>query len=433
MALISLLVISGLFLISNDIFSGIEPNQRIIENNEIKKAAVFSPFIKVDGEIRTVSKSEIELDQFDSKVEELNVSSEEELKMPFKYDEENGKIFKKIFKGKRFNIAVTGLDSRLGERVGNADANHIISIFPEQGKAEIISIPRDTWADCGQPDTTNLNKLSLVRSKVGHKEYLTELAKIAGLDKIHFYIEMSFSQAIGVLDALEFKNSKNTLQMLRRRKGFRGGDWQRVYNQGFLIKRILDKYLNTGTGAFGKIIINSVLSIVNTDITSEKAYLIVQKMYQSGFRGNKDQILVMVKPNTKFKFKEIDLFDDNVVNEFAENFNNGSSRNLDSIIEHKLTYAIARAKAFKDKPQLLINELKIFFKQRSWLQFDSVEKKNYFRERISDLLLNAYLKKGDFDKVAQIEYFIEKERKMLGLNDFESGFGELIIENPFRN
>lgn len=426
-------MISGLFLISNDIFSEIESDQKIIENNEVEKSAVFSPFVKVNDDNKTVKSDAFKAINYDSEIKELKVSSEEDLKMPFKYDNENGKIFKKVFSGKRINIAVTGLDSRLGEKVGNADANHVISLFPEKGTAEIFSIPRDTWADCGQPDTSNFNKISLVRSKIGKKEYLSELAKIAGLDKIHFHIEMSFSQAIGVLDALEFKNSKNTLQLLRRRKGFRGGDWQRVYNQGFLIKRILDKYLNTGSSAFSKIITNSILSIVDTDITKEKAQLIIEKMYQSGFRGNDGQITVMVKPDTKFNFKEIDLFNEDVIAEYSENNESHSNNNLDSLIEYKLTYAIARAKAYKEKPQLLINELKIYFKQRSWLQFESKEKKNYFRERISDLLLNAYLKKGDFDKVAQIENFLEKERKMLGLNDFESGFGELIIENPFRN
>jgi hypothetical protein len=101
-------------------------------------------------------------------------------------DDNAGKNIRRIYKGRRINIALTGLDSRMGRRDNHADANHILSVLLDSGLVEIISIPRDTYADAGYDDTTGQNKLTVVRAAKGRKTYLKELARIAGLDRIHF-------------------------------------------------------------------------------------------------------------------------------------------------------------------------------------------------------------------------------------------------------
>ncbi|MFA5511743.1 MAG: hypothetical protein WC313_04765, partial [Candidatus Kapaibacterium sp.] len=152
----------------------------------------------------------------DSGVQVINVSSSNELP-EYAYDESAGKYIKRIYKGRRINIALTGVDSRLGDRYKHADANHIISILLDSGKIEIISIPRDTPADAGYDDTTGQNKLTIVRAAKGRKAYFQELCRIGEVDKIHYFAELGFSQAIGIIEWLGFDKPNETLQILRSR------------------------------------------------------------------------------------------------------------------------------------------------------------------------------------------------------------------------
>ena len=108
----------------------------------------------------------------------------------------------KHYRGRRINIAITGVDSRLGDRYKHADANHVLSILLDSGKIEIISVPRDTPVDAGFEDSTGQNKLTVSRATLGRNGYLRELANIAKVDKIHYYVEFGFSQAMGIIDWL---------------------------------------------------------------------------------------------------------------------------------------------------------------------------------------------------------------------------------------
>src|SRR5574344_34498 len=78
-------------------------------------------------------------------------------------DEEAGKNVRHVYEGRRINIAVIGLDARLGTVSNHADANHILSIMPDSGVVEITAIPRDTYADAGMSDSSGQNKLTIVR------------------------------------------------------------------------------------------------------------------------------------------------------------------------------------------------------------------------------------------------------------------------------
>src|SRR5690606_15311323 len=102
--------------------------------------------------------------------------------------------------------------------------------------------------------------------KEGRRAYLTELARIAELDKIHYFIEIGFSQAIGLIEKLGFTQAKNTLQMLRDRKSYRVGDYQRTYNQGLFIKKSLIK-ANSILKEENDYLINFFLTLVETNIS----------------------------------------------------------------------------------------------------------------------------------------------------------------------
>ena len=86
--------------------------------------------------------------------------------------------------GRVINVMITGVDSRLGDPMGHADANHLVRFFVDSGCVEIISIPRDTPSDAGFEDTTGLNKLTNVRANRGRATYLKAICEIAGVQKI---------------------------------------------------------------------------------------------------------------------------------------------------------------------------------------------------------------------------------------------------------
>jgi len=156
--------------------------------------------------------------------------------------------------GRRINIALIGVDARLNERVKHADANHIISIIPDSGIVEITSIPRDTKADAGFPVDSKLNILTLVRAKRGLNAYLKEAAKIAELEKIDYYVEVGFSQAMGILEMLGYSDPSSQLQVLRSRTALGNGDFQRSYSQGQFVRQMLLKNFHIMTGFDGGIV-----------------------------------------------------------------------------------------------------------------------------------------------------------------------------------
>ena len=175
-------------------------------------------------------------------------------------DGEAGYLFQKDSSKKipsstrRINIAIIGVDARMGTASKRADANHILSIVPDSGYIEIISIPRDTPADAGMKDSTQ-NKLTIVHAMRGTKAYLQEAGRIAKVGPVKFWIQLGFSQAMGIIELLGQRDSKSTLQVLRSRKGLGGDDYQRCFNQGQYIRQMILRHFTKADGLLGEILI----------------------------------------------------------------------------------------------------------------------------------------------------------------------------------
>ncbi|HCN05331.1 MAG TPA: hypothetical protein DIS79_06895, partial [Bacteroidetes bacterium] len=167
--------------------------------------------------------------------------------------------------GKVVNVMITGVDSRLGDPMGHADANHLLRFWLDSGCVEIISIPRDTYFDAGFEDSTGLNKLTNVRANRGRTTYLKAICEIVGVPKIDYYVEFGFSQAIGLLELLGYKeNASGTLRVLRSRQAYSAGDFQRVYNQGQFIRQALLRNFERTDGFLGEVAIRAALMLVET-------------------------------------------------------------------------------------------------------------------------------------------------------------------------
>ncbi|HRK58936.1 MAG TPA: LCP family protein, partial [Candidatus Kapabacteria bacterium] len=206
-------------------------------------------------------------------------------------------------RGKRINIAVIGVDARLGTNTRHADANHLISILPDSGVIQIFSVPRDTPAEANMPDTSGQNKLTIVYANRGIKSYLKELGRITGVGEIPYYMEVGFSQAMGIIEMLGFKDSKATLQVLRSRKGLGGDDYQRCYNQGQFIRQSILSHFKRFDGVMGDVLLRGGLKFTNTNITPVIASSIIDELQKVNFPRSGNAVSVHVRPRMKMKFK----------------------------------------------------------------------------------------------------------------------------------
>lgn len=393
-----------------------------------KSPTTFSPFLRT-GTNSIVNRKKYEMEKAlkiaKTKVDELPVvrtSNDFNKDIPYTIDSKAGIVYKKQYDGRRINICITGVDSRLGSRFKHADANHVLSILIDKGEIEITSIPRDTYADAGMPDTSNQNIIAVLRPAYGRKAYLKRIAQIAELDTIQYYMEFGFSQAIGIIEWLGYDNSKQTLQVLRSRKVLGGGDWQRTYNQGKFIKQAILKTFNNYNGFLGDLVLMGGLSFVETNLTAGTLSAIVKKLKENNF-GQSDDVTLRVRPEFHYEFKNFDFDDKEVVaqlqskvshysNSIAENTNPNNSS--DSLVIRELSSAIKRATKSDALKQAntTISNLRTYFDQKAWLQISDKKTRHIYRELIKQLLVSAYLQKKDTNESNKIKLLVEQESNL---------------------
>lgn len=340
--------------------------------------------------------------------------------VPYDIDKNAGRPIRYVYTGRRINISVTGLDNRIGTRSNHADANHVLSILLDSGKIEIISVPRDTPADAGLEDTTGLNKLTVVRAVRGRKAYQKELARIAGVDKIHYWIETGFSQVMGLLEFFGYKDTRSTLQVLRSRTGLGGADYQRSYNQGQFIRQMILRHFDKVKGLSGEFIIRAALTILNTNLTTAVVKDIIDKLDAHGFPRSTDDIVVKIRPPMFTKFKIYNFTDEDVVEslrykieKFNESYIHDSTHTAPDIfdlLKYRLDLA---AQDSASHPQRVINKLKVMFSQHAWLQITDPSLRDSIRNEFGILLSDAYTKRKRPEKARQVWAVINAEKTLL--------------------
>lgn len=365
----------------------------------------------------------------DTAIRIIRVSDSKDLEIPYTIDDSAGKRIKRVFDGRRINICVIGVDSRLGSSYKHADANHVLSIIVDKGIIELTSIPRDTYADCGfeENDTLDLNRLTNVYPARGREAYFKEVANIAGLDKIHHYIELGFSQAMGVLEFLGYKQSGDALQVLRSRQVLGGDDYQRSYNQGQFIRQTILRHFSKVTGFFSELVIRGGLAMVNTDINYERAKYIIDQLDRFKISSKPENIVVRVRPAIPINFKIYDFSDPETMTAIISKLNaysdkhkdKSSSERQDLRAEGILNKAIERAILDTAKnPTRVIHTLKTYFDQRAWFQVQNQHERNRIRTEICTMLSNAYFKKNDIRMYENVKKVIELEKKLFSGNTF---------------
>ena len=326
-------------------------------------------------------------------------------------------------RGKRINIAVIGVDARLGTNSRHADANHLISILPDSGVIQIFSVPRDTPAEANMPDTSGQNKLTIVYANRGVKSYLKELGRITGVGEIPYYMEVGFSQAMGIIEMLGFKDSKATLQVLRSRKGLGGDDYQRCYNQGQFIRQSIISHFRRFDGVMGDVLLRGGLKFTNTNITPAIALSIIDELKKVNFPRSGNVVSVHVRPRMKMKFKVYDFTNPETFSRLKdkiEHFNkwNKDGNGLDAGAEQRkivsrLTETIHKAqKDTLSRPTQVVRSLSRLFEQRAWMQVSDPVTRESIRDNFATLLIAAYTRQKKYSQAQEIRNTLELEKKL---------------------
>lgn len=348
--------------------------------------------------------------------------SDPNAEIPYSIDERAGQRIKKVYSGRRINIVIIGVDSRVGSSYKHADANHILSILIDKGKIEIISVPRDTPADAGLEDSTQ-NKITVVRAARGREVYMEELAKIAGLDRIHYYLEAGFSQVMGILELLGFHNSGSTLQVLRSRTALGGNDYQRIYNQAQFIRQMILKHFDDFTGVLGSVLLSGGLSLVETNLNYATCEQIITSLDVKGFPKTEDDITVLIRPEYRLRFKLYDFTDKQIVEglmfKVTQHYDEKSKRRdtssnkTEMYVENVLRRAIEKAEADSAKrPQYVISNLITYYRQRAWFQIGDMKRRAEIRNKIINLLCDAYIKRDKPNEAIKIKSIMELEDRL---------------------
>ncbi len=320
------------------------------------------------------------------------------------------------------NIMITGTDSRVGDNVNHADANHLVRFFTDSGYIEIISIPRDTYADAGFDDTTGFNKLTNVRANKGRREYLEAVSEITGVEPIHHWVEFGFSQAIGLLELMGYKeNATSTLRVLRARHTYRAGDFQRSYNQGRFIRRALLTNMRRTDDMVGDLALRAALMLADTDMSYDDVTDLLVKMRASPFNDDPARIWVRLEPPVVMRVStmtfapgEIDSINDQI-DQRVSRLGLDSVKITPSTVERRLDELLASAVADSaDHPKRVIRKLKRPYEQHAWLQVTDPDRRRMFRRRISALLANAYDKVGWSNSARQVRERLKEEEALIG-------------------
>jgi hypothetical protein len=317
------------------------------------------------------------------------------------------------------NVLITGIDSRLGQKSARADANHIVRFFLDSGCIEIISIPRGTFAMIRKGDTSGGNIIANVRSIFGQERYIREITKIAKVKSIDYYIEFGFSQAMGIIELLGYKdNAASTLRVLRSRKAFTTGDHQRSYNQGQFIRQAILKVFDQTDDLVGKVGIRAALALANTNLSYDATQYLLDELRKHGFSSmGYERIWVRMKPNYLSQMKHLNFDSANV-----EQLESGIEKKVKGMLEgdrktpegyaKRLQSLVKKASVDSAKnPARVINALAFPFQQKAWMQVKDKQERVQLRNRICTLLIDAFNRTNKPIDAKTVQEYLQLEQE----------------------
>lgn len=355
----------------------------------------------------------VEAAQSDAPPAVTPVSDERMAHMPIVRPEEDSTVRAQMkaisdappIRGRVINILLFGIDSRMGVRNSRADAIHLFTINPDSAVVEIMSIPRDTYVDLGYPDTTRFNIIANARAR-GYEGFMNKVSEVSGRGPIKYYVEIGFSQAMGVLEMLGYKDPVSTLKFLRTRKTMAAGDIQRSHNQAVFLRQNLMGKFGLLTGATGDVLLSAGLHFVTTNLTKEFCQGLIFSMQQRNFPHHRADAVRLRMPSIyKFRLKDMTADSATVARTMAMIDRRVEDGEEDTHIPDVAQYLRKQhrlALADTARPGRVITRLARLNEQRAWVQVQDRSVRKEIRDAISTTLENAYRRVGktaDADKV----------------------------------
>ncbi len=313
------------------------------------------------------------------------------------------------------NILLVGLDNRISSTDNHADAIHLISIRTKDSiGATITSIPRGTEVE-GFGISDDLSFMANVRALKGRKALTKAVAKLTRKKKIDYYVEVTFSQVMGVLELLGFKDPATALQYLRHRKTYALGDVQRSYNQGKFLRHQAIRRGDLLTGAKGDILLRMGLGMVDTDLDMETAQALVYLLKNNdALTDSRIDVTMMPKVNLARLEKEAEIPDPEQIGEVVNKLVRRTGDAIDDLGRYnpypRLKELVGRAAAQKS-PKATVAALQVTYAQKAWLQIQERPQRREIRDRVEDLLIKAYTDLKKPDKAEDVRKYMEEERK----------------------
>jgi hypothetical protein len=339
--------------------------------------------------------------------------------------------------GKRLNIAICGVDSRIGETYVHADANHVLSISLDSGTVEIISVPRDTYVPLGFDSSRgrNLNILSNARIRKGMGGYLRVLSDVAKVGEIPYYVEVGFSQALGIIEFLGYNQPQHTLRVLRSRKAYAGGDFQRVHSQGQFMAQAIKRNFRRFDGVLGDMLISSGLLFVNSNLTAAEAKGIVHALRERGFLSSSAKgITTRLMPAIKIRFQDIDFANETALDSIHTRIDELARASRKDTLHNQAGRAhytdaviwslLVAARTDSAHPRDVIRRLQRPFEQRAWLQVADSTQRSEQRRWFGLLLSDAYRAINRPEKAEGIQKLIRREIELFLLCEEHPAFAE---------
>ena len=343
-----------------------------------------------------------------SDVEKLSEESRSRLPMhPITGDSVLHEQLKNISKkppigGRLINILVIGIDSRLSARDARADALHLITVNPDSAVVEILSIPRDTYVDLGYPDTTTFNVIANAKT-ADNGLLLRKVAQATKRGTVPYYIEVGFSQAMGIMEILGYRDPVKTLQFLRTRRTLPGGDIQRAHNQALFMRQNLIEKFPLLTGATGDLIITAALNFVTTNLTRDFCLGLVYSLKQRNFPYHRpDAVRLRMLPGNAIRLKEMVADSATIHNTLARVENRLGEGGDPPDVASYLRRVYTRAMKDSARPGQIVYRLRRLNEQHAWLQIRDEHTRTGVRDTLTGLLEYAYRKLGQEERAEAV-------------------------------
>jgi hypothetical protein len=266
------------------------------------------------------------------------------------------------------------------------------------------------------------NKLTIVHATRGIKAYLSEAGKIAKVGPVNYWIQLGFSQAMGLIELLGHRDSKSTLQVLRSRKGLGGDDYQRCFNQGQYIRQMILRHFHKADGIMGELLIRGGLTLMKSNLSTEGIKGLVYDLNNAGFPKDASSIVVRVRPETGIRFKVYNFSDSASVKKLKnkiERFNAFMAKKDTSYAKKSIDPAGRLNRVLNnlvadtaEKPKKVLEQLYPYFEQHAWLQVRNESERDSIRNRIGALMMHSFYKIGKPDNARWVQYVIDTEKAM---------------------